>query len=281
LPAGEFSANSKIMERREITRKVRKLKRREQEQVRAGVRLDLAQRKLAASNKVERDRALHRLAAYLEKARLLYLDYEALLGAARLLAPFERRPERMEEWKRRGEALRRREEAQGWLDPGSSRSEAPAMLDIGELRRRNHERMGKGAALDKGGIGHWEGDVIRGALALISDRAKQPGATERWRAVPAPSDDEVPLTVEIRFKGTIDPALKAEMAEHGFASEEDDRIWRMTSDIASLEARAIGRSLEPRIVSGSGNIPENLSTNPTKIECQTNIESEDKSRWKR
>ena len=52
-----------------------------------------------------------KLGTYLEKAALLHLDYEVLLGAARLLAPFDRRPQRMEEWKRRGEDLRHQEQA--------------------------------------------------------------------------------------------------------------------------------------------------------------------------
>lgn len=246
--AGKSSASSRFMERRRLDRKIDHHKRLDAERVRGDVRLDSEIRRLAASNRAERNKTLFRLGSYVEKAGLIGLDDDALLGVTRLLAPFERRPERIVEWKRRGEDLRKQEAREG-LNTGSSRSRTQLAQSSDERRRRNRERITKGAALDKGGIGHWNGDTIRGALELIAMLAKRPGEMDKWRKVPVPDQGEIPIAVEIRFPAPIVRELSAVLGRLGFTFDLNDLVWRMTSSFAVLKARAVSQSGEPRIES--------------------------------
>jgi hypothetical protein len=227
------------MERRKYKRMLKKKERADVAVVRGQIRADLAARALAASNSVERDRTMIRLGTHVEKAGLLSLDYEALLGAAMLLAPFERRADRFEAWKRRGATLLQKEALERRPSSALSKSGSPSVM---ERRRLNHERIKKGAALDKGGIGHWSGDVLRGALAQIAELALRPGETERWRAAAARMPVATAISVEIRFPHRIIPEFSAVLDGLGFTFDRDARVWRMTADTAARVASAARRS---------------------------------------
>jgi hypothetical protein len=247
------------MERRTLQRALRKKKRLDAAVARDRVRADLAARALAAANRLERDRTLLRLGAYVEKAGLLGLDYEALLGAAMLLAPFEHRADRLEAWKRRGAALLRDEELRR---KSRSALSGASKLPAAERRRLNHARIKMGAALDKAGIGHWSADILRGALALLADLALRPGETDRWRTVAARKPAATATTIELRFPNPILPDISAALRRLGFAFDRDERAWRRTEKSTVLEVNAASRSEEPRIESRSEKLTKFASADP-------------------
>jgi hypothetical protein len=247
------------MKRRTLQRALRKKKQLDAAVKRDRVRADLAARALAAANRLERDRTLLRLGTHVEKAGLLGLDHEALLGAAMLLAPFYRRPERIEVWKRRGAALLRNEEL-GRKSP--SALSGSSKLSATERRRLNHERIKKGAALDKAGIGHWGADILRGALAQLADLALRPGETDRWRAVAARSPAATAITIELRFPVPILPEVSAALRRLGFAFDRDRLAWRRTENSTVLKVSAARRSEEPWIESRSEKLTKFASADP-------------------
>jgi hypothetical protein len=219
------------MERRKLEQKIRKAKRLKAGAVAAALQADLAEKRLAASIRRERTRTLIRAGSYLDQAGLLDLDYEALLGAMRLVAPFARRPERMAEWKRAGAVLRNKVGVEAAPGDADGRSNGFVSVDATAQRRTsNRDLIAKGAALEKAGIADWEGDVIRGMLGLVSRLAGQPGSLERWRAAARIEPPPAALSLAIRFPGPILPGMSSALRRLGFRFDRTAKIWRLTEE---------------------------------------------------
>ena len=242
------------MERKKRQQKIREIRRAQAAADAASIRANWAQRQLAADVAVKRNQALMRLGIYVEKAGLLGSEYDVLLGAMKLAAPFERRPDRMAAWRRRGSALRFREQI---FSVGSSAGSEPETESPDELpaarRRRNHERFKKGAALYNAGMADWDGDVIRGMLDEIAELIRTPGRAEKWRRYAAPDKVSSPQTVIIRFPGKIPSHLSVALETLGFSFDRVAKEWRFRVDTEAREDLERRASRHARIVSQASN----------------------------
>jgi hypothetical protein len=221
---------------------------------------------LNADRKKNHDAARSRRTGRLWRLGLLVehvglLDFDALLGALRSAAAFDRDTAWQEKWRDEGRRVRASNRPQREVTSENPSGYGPDIAAAAKQRKaHDRRRIAAGGLVEKAGLAGWDREVLLGLLASIARHRDRPERVQRWKDAAAetvadPADERVSRSkgrrgrtglVEVQFPKPIPKATASELRALGIKFDRWMLVWRGFADAPM--ARKYAKTAGGRVV---------------------------------